>query len=144
MSQDVPEWVVDFVEEWKSILRLEGWTIRVISTRLDDCYGSCLAQSAIHSAVIKIDFDEIEEHNQDPKAVLLHELVHIVFCPIQDYQDMIMSKNKKLKNSLILFDNALEQVVDRTTKALMVMYEVMEVHQALSEDEEVEDVEGIN
>lgn len=110
------EQLIELCKYWQKRLRLEHWDIflRIARARefeLKDAQGECRWVQSSALATIKI-LDHVDwpqtpfEH--DMEKTLVHELLHLHFCPFDDCLD---SDNLK--------DIMLERAIDHIAKALV-------------------------
>lgn len=116
MDQTYLAQIIDWVDEWKPVLRLQDWQIRCEVCRadsMDGAYGTCKAIASKRQALIRIlDPDEVIPHHYiwefDLEQVVVHELLHCYTHLIEDAQE--------IENSMML-----EQMVDGLAWTLVAM-----------------------
>lgn len=103
-------------QEWQERLRLQHWTIALTISREKDfklvgAQGECCWTQSTALATIKlidpIDYPE-SPFKYDMEIVLVHELLHLHFCPFDDCTDI-----NDLK------DIMLERAIDHIARALV-------------------------
>jgi hypothetical protein len=87
-----------YLDKWIDIFELHTWRIKAKIVRkadMDfiDSGGECTAQSVCKEAYIKLlspdDWDGY--FNQDMEQILVHELLHLVFAPLEG-KDLVLSR----------------------------------------------------
>jgi hypothetical protein len=107
--------LIKLCQEWQERLRLEHWEIalriaRVKDFTLKDCSGECNWTQSIAQATIRI-LDPLDypcsPFKQDMECILVHELLHLHFCPFDE------TKDQSLENIM------LERAIEHIAKALV-------------------------
>lgn len=95
-------------QEWQNVLRLEHWDVALSIVRradmdLVDCQGSCNWTQSTALAVIKL-LDPVDYPTSpfpyDMELVLVHELLHLHFCPFDDCTDVNDLKDIMLERAI--------------------------------------------
>ena len=89
---------------WKKVLRLEAWDVKAKISRANDMprdtQGRCEWTYTRREALIKlldpVDWDSTIIYPQDHECTLVHELLHLLLSPLDDY-DEGTEKNKHLE-----------------------------------------------
>lgn len=94
--------------EWQKVLRLQHWDVALEIARRGDlelanCTGTCRPTQPTALAIIKL-LDPIDYENDifpyDMELVLVHELLHLHFCPFDDCTDVNDLKDIMLERAI--------------------------------------------
>ena len=116
------QYIADLVFKWRDRLNLQGWRIRVIFDVIRDkrsadaspC-ATCLADPAYWTAKLTFDVPLMEAHGLMPEAIVIHEMLHIVFARNQNMITVLTEDRPGLES---LAWTELEACVERMAQTL--------------------------
>lgn len=113
--------VNSLLSEWKSTFGLNQWDIQweFADDEEQETMASIWCVPNTRSALLKLNREWGER--DDLESVIVHELVHALISPISRSIDVVFDNHNLSNDTIDLYNNVEEQVIDKITKAFLSM-----------------------
>lgn len=109
------------ISKWMGILGLSQWSIKWEYTNDEEqeTLASIWCVPNTRTAVLRI--QETWDEDFDLEDIVVHEMVHVLISPISRSIDVIFDNHDVTNDTIDLYNNIEEQVIDKIAKSFLSM-----------------------